>query len=87
MKLEYVVVVPNELAAGIRGFTDDITIEIANGSPDFETIKDATEHFRQAIREWYDMGQVLTKEQYDAITESDAQIPDISQLGRCRENG
>jgi len=32
MKLEYVVVVPDELAAGIRGFTDDITIEIANGS-------------------------------------------------------
>jgi len=67
MKLEYTVIVPDEPGAGIRGFTDDITVEIANGSPDWETIQSATEHFKQAISEWYDMGRVWTKEELKAI--------------------
>lgn len=64
MKLEYYIVVPDELAAGIRGFTDEITIEIKNGSPDRETVEAATEHFKQAIREWYDAGRVYTKSEF-----------------------
>lgn len=64
MKLEYYVVVPEELAAGIRGFTDEITVEIINGSPEIETVSAATEHFRQAISEWYDAGRVYTKAEF-----------------------
>ena len=65
MKLEYIVVVPSELGAGLRGFTDDVTIEIRDGSPDWETTQDMTAHFRQAIAEWYDGGRVWTKSEFD----------------------
>ena len=64
MKLEYYVVVPDELGAGIRGLTDEITVEIKDRSPDRETIEAATEHFRCAIREWYGSGRVYSKKEF-----------------------
>jgi hypothetical protein len=64
LKLEYFVVVPDEPAAGIRGFTDEITVEIVNGSPEPETVDAATAHFKQAISEWYDAGRVYTKAEF-----------------------
>jgi len=63
MKLEYVVVVPSELSAGIRGFTDEVTVELKDWNSDNETVWLAQEHFRQAIAEWYDGGKVSTKEE------------------------
>jgi hypothetical protein len=81
MKLEYVVVVSSEHAAGIRGFTDEITIQIKDGSPDAETVLAATEHFRQALKDWYDGGAVYTKEQYNEIFyQSDNDRPDEGDL-------
>lgn len=64
VKLEYIVVVPDELAAGIRGFTEEICIVLTDSSPDSETLRDMSEHFRQSVRDWYDMGRVYLKSEY-----------------------
>jgi hypothetical protein len=60
LKLTYIVVVSPELAAGIYGFTDEVTIEIKDTSPDVETIQSMTEHFRESLKEWYDRASVYT---------------------------
>ena len=65
MKLEYVVVVPSELGAGLRGFTDEVSIEFKDGAPDWETERECREHFRQSIAEWYDGGRVWVKADYE----------------------
>ena len=78
MKLEYVVVVPDEPGAGIRGFTDEVSIEIKDWMSDVETLRDATEHFREAIKEWYDGGSVATKAEFEeqqALIDKQMDVP------------
>ena len=64
MKLEYIVVVAPELSAGIRGFTDEVTLTIKDASPDAETVREATQFFRESLAEWYDGGKVWTRAEY-----------------------
>jgi len=64
MKLEYIVIVPDEPGAGITGFLDNITVEIAYASPDQETLLAAEAHFKQAIEEWFDGGRVYAKKDF-----------------------
>lgn len=80
MKLEYIVVVTDELGAGIRGFTDEVSVEIKDSASDWETIQLATAHFRTAISEWYDMGKVWTKEEYDREQAASDSRPDEGDL-------
>lgn len=63
MKLEYVVVVPQDLAAGLYGFTEEVIIDF-DGKHDIETQMEATEYFRKAIAQWFDGGRVATKAEY-----------------------
>jgi hypothetical protein len=64
MRLEYIVIVADEPGAGIRGFTDEVTITIKDASPDAETVRDATQFFRQSLQEWYDGAKVWTRTEY-----------------------
>lgn len=70
LSLEYVVTVPSELAAGLRGFTENVTVSFEHHDKaiaDNDLIGDLTNHFRQAIAEWFDVGAVCvaTKAEYD----------------------
>lgn len=67
MKFEYVVESHGEMAAGIRGFTEEVCIEIKDFVDDSEQITDATEHFRKSIAEWYDGAGVTTKAEYKRV--------------------
>jgi hypothetical protein len=66
---EYVVTVPSELSAGLRGFTDSVAIELEDFAFDRnDLLNDMVEHFRNSIAEWYDVATkcVSTKAEYDA---------------------
>jgi hypothetical protein len=65
MILEYIVIVPNEPGAGIRGFTDEVVITIKDASPDAETLRDATQFFRESLQEWFDGAKVWTRTEYN----------------------
>lgn len=57
----YEVVAPGEPGAGIRGFTDTVTVLLESGNPggdpgDFEG------HLRAALKEWYDGAKVTQVE-------------------------
>ncbi|MDD2869632.1 hypothetical protein [Neomegalonema sp.] len=59
-KMVYDVYVPSEYSAGIRGFTDTVTVIIESGDPGGE--KDGeysfVEEMRKFLNEWYDGGKV-----------------------------
>ena len=70
LSLEYVVTVPSELSAGLRGFTENVTVSFAHHDKaitDNDLITDLTNHFRQAIAEWFDVAPkcVATNEEYE----------------------
>lgn len=69
IKLDYVVTVPSELAAGLRGFTDNVSVTIEHSDKaiiDFDMQGELIEHFRQSVAEWFDVAksQVVTEEEY-----------------------
>ena len=52
MTLVFDISVPSELAAGIRGMTDTVTVEVESGDPggapgEFES------HMKEALEAWY----------------------------------
>ena len=58
LKLDYVVTVPSELAAGLRGFTDYVSITFENSDKAMDDAgmhKECEDYFRQAIAEWFDV--------------------------------
>lgn len=57
------VISPGEPAAGLPGFTEDITIAVQSGDlADRE--KEFTEHMRKALADWYDGARVLSANPY-----------------------
>jgi hypothetical protein len=60
MKITYDVDFPAELGAGIRGFTETITVEVESGDPGGEEGEFAV-WMRQAINEWYDGARVIIR--------------------------
>lgn len=53
LKITYDVYVPSELSAGLRGFSDTITVTVESGDPG-GTKEEFIEHIRESLAEWYD---------------------------------
>ena len=56
-KINFFIVYPSELSAGIVGFTDEITIEIDSGDPGGDK-GEFEQHMLNALRGWYDGAKV-----------------------------
>jgi len=52
-KIKFWINSPSELAAGLHGFTDVISVVVHSGDPGGEG-GEFEEHIRQALVEWYD---------------------------------
>lgn len=57
LKLKYVVSVPSDHSAGIRGFDDIITIIVESGDPG-GVENEFSEHMRKSLQKWYHDGDV-----------------------------
>jgi len=57
----YEVVAPGELGAGIRGFTDSVTVLLESGNPGGDP-GDFAGHIRSVLREWYDGAKITQVE-------------------------
>lgn len=55
--LEFSVDMPSELSAGLRGFTDFVTITVESGDPGGEPGEFA-QHVRDSLAEWFDGARV-----------------------------
>jgi hypothetical protein len=89
LKLEYVVVVPNDLSAGLWGFSDNVTVSFQDCEPDrFDLLPEAVEHFRKAIAEWYDVrdSSVVTKEEYDRESARLAALEEKQEREQSEDN-
>ncbi len=58
LKLVYEIGMPDELSAGIRGFTDEITITVESGDPGGESGEFAS-FMHDYLKEWYDGANVV----------------------------
>ena len=58
MKIIFDIVHPGEIAAGIRGFTDLVSVDVDSGNPGGEA-GEFEERIRQALIEWYDGARVM----------------------------
>lgn len=56
------VCVPGDYAAGIRGFSDTVTITVDSGDPGGEP-GEFEAHIRQALVEWYESGDKAVAQQ------------------------
>lgn len=66
MKLIFDIDMPDEHAAGIRGFTDTITVNVESGNPggdpgEFEGF------MLQALEDWYDGGHVKQRDPHREV--------------------
>lgn len=57
MKITYFIDSPPDLAAGLHGFTDEITIEVKSGDAGGDG-SDFIEHMKDALLDWYDGARV-----------------------------
>lgn len=71
----YEVVAPGEPGAGIRGFTDSVTVLLESGNPGGDP-GDFKGHLRAALNQWYDGAKV---------TQVDSKQP--TQAGQDIDNG
>lgn len=56
-KFKFEIRVPSELSAGIRGFNDEVVVEVDSGDPG-GVEGEFSEHMIGALREWYDGASV-----------------------------
>ena len=57
--IEFIIRRPDDPAAGIRGFTDEVTVTVASGDPG-DTVDEFKDHIRASLQEWYDDGVSVT---------------------------
>jgi hypothetical protein len=57
MRIKYFVDYPDDLSAGIRGFTDTIVIDVESGDPGGKS-GEFTDFMRDSLTEWYDGAKV-----------------------------
>jgi vacuolar-type H+-ATPase subunit H len=63
---------PSELSAGIRGFTEDVTVTLKDTpQSENEIKKELTESLREFFAEWFDGARVYTEEEWEAIIASE----------------
>ena len=53
MKINYLVEMPDDFSAGLRGFTDTLEITVESGDPGGDPGEFA-EFMRQSLAEWFD---------------------------------
>ena len=58
MKIQFDIISPGEIAAGIRGFTDLVSVDVDSGNPGGEA-GEFEEFIRQALADWYDGARVF----------------------------
>ena len=63
MKIKYRICVPSDLNAGIRGFSDQVIVEIKSGDPGGEK-GEFEKHIRESLNEWYDSGDCVQLDEY-----------------------
>lgn len=61
MTLQFEVNMPSELAAGLRGFTDTVTVTVESGDPTGEPGEFA-QYMRDCLAEWFDGAGVQLNE-------------------------
>lgn len=54
--------VPDDLSAGLHGFSDTLTLTVESGDLG-GTEQEFVEYFRSAIAEWFDTNRVFAKKQ------------------------
>jgi hypothetical protein len=70
MKLTFDVEGPSELAAGINGFTDKVTVVVESGDPGGEP-GEFQDFIRQALIEWYDTAGVGLREEQETMSQDE----------------
>lgn len=76
-RLEFVVVVPSELSAGLRGFTEDVAVEFSDLVLPEDELVELTAHFQQAIAEWFDVPNRCAPTKQEYTRHCAAQEPEV----------